>query len=165
MNEIRLIPCPLCGHERARIIGKAEHRPSANRLVAYEWVPDSGFGGNYEREITVLDFRFGFYVRCNKCGAKGPVRKTPWHVRTEEEVEDWSHDCKYFGFDKDSEFARPAREAAAAAWNRRAERTCHYVEETRGGETVWACSECGGLEPVCDDPKYCIDCGAKVVEK
>lgn len=43
------------------------------------------------------------------------------------------------------------------------ERTCRYVEVTRGGETVWVCSECGGLEPPCDGPKYCIDCGAKVV--
>lgn len=41
------------------------------------------------------------------------------------------------------------------------ERTCRYVwdEKTK----AWACSECGGLEPVCDGLSYCIDCGARVV--
>lgn len=41
------------------------------------------------------------------------------------------------------------------------ERTCRYVydEELCG----WACSECGGLEPVGENVRYCPDCGARVV--
>lgn len=42
------------------------------------------------------------------------------------------------------------------------ERTCRYVLDKE--QKAWKCSECGGLEPVCDGPSYCIDCGAKVVE-
>lgn len=43
------------------------------------------------------------------------------------------------------------------------ERTCRYVWDEI--QRAWKCSECGGLEPVCDDPKYCIDCGARVVDE
>ena len=42
------------------------------------------------------------------------------------------------------------------------ERTCRYVWDERS--KAWACSECGGLEPVCGGLSYCIDCGAKVAE-
>lgn len=50
---------------------------------------------------------------------------------------------------------------ARLAWNRRAERTCHYVYDRE--ICAWRCSECGGLEPVGDHVSYCPDCGAKVV--
>lgn len=50
---------------------------------------------------------------------------------------------------------------AAAAWNRRAERTCRYVYDRE--ICAWRCSECGGLEPVGDNVRYCPDCGARVV--
>ena len=46
-------------------------------------------------------------------------------------------------------------------WNRRAERTCHYVYDRE--ICAWRCSECGGLEPVGDHVLYCPDCGARVV--
>lgn len=56
-----------------------------------------------------------------------------------------------------------SEDEAVEAWNRRAERTCHYVyDEMLCG---WVCSECGGLEPVCDNVRYCPDCGARVVEE
>ena len=46
---------------------------------------------------------------------------------------------------------------AAAAWNSRAERTCHYV----GDEISGGCSECRGwLDPACS---YCPSCGARVI--
>ena len=51
---------------------------------------------------------------------------------------------------------------ARLAWNRRAERTGHYVYDRE--ICTWRCSECGGLEPVGDHVRYCPDCGAKVVE-
>lgn len=54
-----------------------------------------------------------------------------------------------------------SKEAAAERWNRRAERTCHYVYDRE--ICAWRCSECGGLEPVGDHVSYCPDCGAKVV--
>lgn len=53
-------------------------------------------------------------------------------------------------------------EEAAAAWNRRAWRTCHYIYDKE--ICAWRCSECGGLEPVGDHVRYCPDCGARVVE-
>ena len=41
------------------------------------------------------------------------------------------------------------------------ERTCRYVyDESMCG---WVCSECGGLEPIGDNVRYCPDCGARVV--
>ena len=52
-----------------------------------------------------------------------------------------------------------ARDAVADKWNRRAERTCHYV----GDEISGGCSECRGwLDPACS---YCPCCGAKVVDE
>lgn len=48
---------------------------------------------------------------------------------------------------------------AVEAWNRHAERTCHYV----GDEISGGCSECRGwLDPACS---YCPSCGARVVSK
>ena len=56
-----------------------------------------------------------------------------------------------------------AYDKLVAAWNRRAERTCHYVyDEVLCG---WACSECGGLEPVGDHVRYRPDCGARIEDE
>lgn len=52
---------------------------------------------------------------------------------------------------------------AIEAWNRRAERTCHYVYDKE--LCAWRCSECGGLEPVGCHVRYCPDCGARVVDE
>lgn len=48
-------------------------------------------------------------------------------------------------------------------WNRRAERTCHYIYDKE--ICAWRCSECGGLEPVGDHVRYCPDCGARIAEE
>lgn len=62
-----------------------------------------------------------------------------------------------------SNFWHTTPEDAMAAWNRRAERTCHYVyDEMACG---WVCSEFGGLEPVGDNVRYCPDCGARAVDQ
>lgn len=50
-----------------------------------------------------------------------------------------------------------------SAWNRRAERTCHYVYDRE--ICAWRCSECGGLEPVGDHVSYCPDCGARIEDE
>lgn len=52
---------------------------------------------------------------------------------------------------------------AVESWNRRAERTCHYVYDRE--ICAWRCSECGGLEPVGDHVRYCPDCGARIEEE
>ena len=52
---------------------------------------------------------------------------------------------------------------ARLAWNRRAERTCHYVYDRE--ICAWRCSECGGLEPVGDHVRYCPDCGARIEDE
>lgn len=43
------------------------------------------------------------------------------------------------------------------------ERTCRYVYDE--GLCAWRCSECGGLEPVGDNVRYCPDCGARIAEE
>ena len=52
---------------------------------------------------------------------------------------------------------------AVRLWNRRAERTCHYIYDKE--ICAWRCSECGGLEPVGDHVRYCPDCGARIEEE
>jgi uncharacterized Zn finger protein (UPF0148 family) len=118
--EDELKPCPFCGHPKLRVMGKTEISDNKKDIFAYEYVPDTGFGGDYEEKIPMFDFRYTFYVRCNKCGERGALRKTPWHERTEAEAEDWTRADKYFGFEKTSEWARPAKDAAIEAWNTRA---------------------------------------------
>lgn len=56
---------------------------------------------------------------------------------------------------------------AAAAWNRRAERTCTAKENLDApyGECMYTCSECGADFDNDEFPKYCPRCGARVVEK
>lgn len=52
---------------------------------------------------------------------------------------------------------------AIAAWNTRAERTCHntwHVELT--GRLRFQCSECGGVSLEIS-PRFCPCCGAKVI--
>lgn len=48
---------------------------------------------------------------------------------------------------------------ARASWNRRAERTCHMVDN--GCELC--CSECDCRHDYDDEPNYCHNCGARVV--
>lgn len=101
------------------------------------------YGGGERRNKP----RVAFYVRCGACGARGPMFK----ARGE-------------GFGPISERDHDRQRARALdAWNRRAERTGHYVYDKE--ICAWRCSECGGLEPVGDHVRYCPDCGAKVVDK
>lgn len=63
---------------------------------------------------------------------------------------------------------KPTREEAMAAWNRRAERTCHMdmTEEGEGRYRMWECGECGhSCEDVFGSYEYCPHCGAKVVDE
>lgn len=63
------------------------------------------------------------------------------------------------------------KEEAIAAWNRRAERTCHLrkviksIDDYNGvtfHDELWdECSECGYQVPA--RPNYCPNCGAKVI--
>lgn len=122
--EETLRPCPFCGHPRSRLMSRTEYRANGAGLTAFEYEPDVGMGvGGYEREVTMLDFRHIFYRRCNKCGARSRQVKTDWHVRTQEEADDFSlsqdQKSKQWGFDAGSEWARPWREEADAAWNER----------------------------------------------
>ena len=58
---------------------------------------------------------------------------------------------------------------AAEAWNARWERTCRDALPEKHGEPIegyWECSECGcEIGDDCDAPKYCPNCGAKVVAR
>lgn len=54
-----------------------------------------------------------------------------------------------------------AIEAAVAAWNRRAERTCRRMRHEIANGWIMHCSECGNTLPLADN--YCSNCGAKVV--
>ena len=61
------------------------------------------------------------------------------------------------------------REEATAAWNRRAERTCH-VDLTESNEpaniNTWECSLCGkSYEEAYGSYEYCPHCGARIVEE
>lgn len=61
------------------------------------------------------------------------------------------------------------RDEAAEEWNRRAERTCRmeYAGEVppQIQYSCYFCSECGS--PIYNDmePRYCLYCGAKVVDE
>ena len=57
-------------------------------------------------------------------------------------------------------------EEAIAAWNTRAERTCHWIGIEEWKNPV-ECSECGVLvvAHVALDSNYCCNCGARVVER
>lgn len=107
---------------------RTEYRENEAGLVAYNYQPrftvDGIEIGGDELETKMLDFRHVFYRRCNRCGARSRAVKTDWHVRTEDEAEDFSiygsQKDKQWGFDPESEWARPWREAADEEWNRRA---------------------------------------------
>lgn len=110
----------------------------------YELLPCPHCGGEAE-------FRDGSstkpYIRCKSCGCRT-----------------WGS----FAYDK-----------LVAAWNRRAERTCRNVSEWNNPDLFdFKCSECGaevcsdemGKSPLvvyeCEEhPRYCPNCGAKVVDE
>lgn len=61
-------------------------------------------------------------------------------------------ECSTYAFGTEAE--------AMAAWNRRAERTCRMIDN--GAELC--CSECDCRHCYDDAPKFCMGCGARVVE-
>ena len=70
-------------------------------------------------------------------------------------VECWNRRCIDMQMD-----GLPTEAEAIDAWNTRAERTCRNIS----GKNWWAfeCSECGEMIEQ-GVPKYCPECGAKVV--
>ena len=155
-------PCPGCGWPRARLFGRTKLRENESGLVTY----DEYMGHEYK--IVMRDFRYGFYYRCNKCGWKSPIVWTPWHIRTEEETDSWCRDAMYFGFEQDSEWARPYREKALELWNIRYENTCHVEdwkdEPDSDDVTLWL--SCGHEISIDRDflpIQHCIRCGSKVI--
>lgn len=117
-------PCPFCGHPRSRLMHRSEYRRNEEGLTALEYEPDVGMGlGGVEFEVPMMDFRHVFYRRCNKCGARSRPVKTDWHVRTQDEADDFSlyqdQKSKQWGFDPESEWAKPWRDEADAEWNKR----------------------------------------------
>ena len=115
-----LRPCPFCGHPRSRLMHRSEYRRNEAGLTALEYEP---YAGGVEFEVPMMDFRHVFYRRCNKCGARSRTVKTEWHVRTQVEADGFSlyqyQKSKQWGFDPDSEWAKPWRDEADAAWNER----------------------------------------------
>lgn len=127
MSELK--PCPFCGHPRSRLMSRTEYRENAEGLTAIFTEFDFHGFVSGEQEVKMLDFRHAFYRRCNRCGARGPLVKTDWHVRTEEEADDFSFGSKLWPCGPDSEWARPWREKADAEWNRRSGEI--YIAELR----------------------------------
>lgn len=116
-----LRPCPCCGWPKARLFHKTQCRDRDDDLKIHIYDDSPMWGSQIERVIPALDFRHGFYYRCNRCGLRTGIVWTPWHVRTEEEIEDWDYDNKYYGFEPESDWAAPARKKAADLWNTRGE--------------------------------------------
>lgn len=175
-----LLSCPYCGHPRSRLMSRTEYRKNADGLTAT--VTEFDYLGNEmgERDIDMLDFRHVFYRRCNKCGATSRKVKTDWHVRTQDEADDFSPYSPYklWPNGPNSEWAKPWREQANKEWNTRAERTCHpFVSHDGAGWYAIGCSNCGhGFADNNPDkayllriskrrdimPRYCSGCGSKV---
>ena len=102
---------------------------------------------------------------CPFCGGRQTYRKHDggvWLTTTNHKRGCIMRDALAFvAFDTEAE--------AIAAWNSRAERTCHINELDALTQTLsmvngcsWGeCSECGCLTPT--DSVFCVECGAKVV--
>ena len=134
-----LKPCPLCGSTDVACFAEEcgddyDNEPVYRAVVGCCGCREEGCDPSYDEEPC---FGIEAYFRGDH-----PL------IKDEEDPED----CR-----------RVLERHMAERWNRRAERTCHYVyDEMLCG---WVCSECGGLEPVCDNVRYCPDCGARVVEE
>lgn len=119
MTELK--PCPFCGHPRSRLMSRTEYRGNEEGLTADVDEPDVGFGSGGCHEVPMLDFRHVFYCKCNKCNARSKPVRTDWHVRTQDEADEFSpySNDKLWRFEPESEWAKPWRDMAMEAWNRR----------------------------------------------
>lgn len=112
-----------------------------------ELLPCPFCGGN---DLTMVSFGVGSlaYVRCERCGARGTSYGEPTMVRGIEGL-------------------------AMDAWNRRAERTCHFrvvrehVPGRRFRGDICECDQCGyrcARGFIHDERfKHCPNCGARVL--
>ena len=98
--------------------------------------------GRYEMDDDMFSFA---HVECLSCGACGS------------------------GFTEAEKPVESLEALAADAWNRRAERTCRmskvfvYGAYKEYPDECYECTECG-YTPEDENPSYCPNCGAKVVD-
>ena len=145
-------PCPFCG-------GEATIRREDDMWIVecrhHGWSSKDDDGCSYAGDISL-------------------------YVEISGKVNHWTHEIEYAEKDIDL-----AKKKAIEAWNRRAERTCRVEEDTkRASQTqlvvTKSCSECGhcfGAEThyerifeglVLNEielPRYCPNCGARVIEE
>lgn len=100
---------------------------------------------------------------CPFCGSAGKMFKAEWLTP------DMRYTTYQFGCENEdcpcsaNRFSTACtEEKAIAAWNTRAERTCHDV---LGEVEPFECSECHRRTDDKKYPNYCWYCGAKVVEE
>lgn len=134
-----LKPCPLCGSTDIACFAEEcgddyDNVPTFRAVVGCRGCHEEGCDQSYDDEPC---FGIEAYYR-----ADHPL------IKNEEDPED----CE-----------RVLEHHMAELWNRRAERTCHYVYDKE--ICAWRCSECGGLEPVGDHVRYCPDCGARIEDE
>lgn len=132
-------PCPLCGSTDIACFAEEcgddyDNVPTFRAVVGCRGCHEEGCDQSYDDEPC---FGIEAYYR-----ADHPL------IKNEEDPED----CE-----------RVLEHHMAELWNRRAERTCHYVYDKE--ICAWRCSECGGLEPVGDHVRYCPDCGARIEDE
>lgn len=97
---------------------------------------------------------------CPFCGGEASVKyevfagitARGYRVRRDNDSRNEDVECSTHAFDTKAE--------AIAAWNHRAERTCRMIDN--GAEPC--CPECDCRHPYDDEPKFCMRCGARVVE-
>lgn len=98
--------------------------------------------------------------RCPFCGAEADVHYFA-HDDSECTVMCSNPNCRASVSARSSGSMTTAYNRARKLWNRRAERTCRMIDN--GCELC--CSECDGRHEYEEEPNYCSNCGAKVVDK
>lgn len=130
-----LLPCPLCGSTDIACFAEEcgddyDNVPTFRAVVGCRGCHEEGCDPSYDDEPC---FGIEAYFR-----ADHPL------IRDEEDPSD----CE-----------RVLVHHMAEKWNRRAERTCHMVDN----DCELCCSECDCRHDYDDEPNYCHNCGARVV--